>query len=115
MANYISKLITQYFSRRHKADTEIKIQQWLIDVEHSAEKDKALSQIWEQINDKADKAVYASLKAVNTKIGKSSSRSWFIKHTLPRSAIAFHAIGGTSILELKWLATLSTVIRTKMG
>lgn len=41
MANYISKLITQYFSRRHKADTEIKIQQWLIDDEHSAEKDKA--------------------------------------------------------------------------
>lgn len=86
MANYISKLITQYFSRRHKIDTEIKIQQWLIDGEHSAEKDKALSQIWGQINGNADKSVYASLKEVNAKIGKTNSRSWFLKHTLPRVA-----------------------------
>lgn len=86
MANYISKLITRYFSKRHNPDTEIKIQQWLIDDEHSEEKDKTLSQIWEQINGKADKAVYASLKEVNAKIGKTSSRSWFLKYTLPRVA-----------------------------
>lgn len=86
MANYISKLITRYFSKRHNADTEIKIQQWLIDGEHSAEKNEALSQIWEQIKGKADKNVYASLRAVNAKIGKTSSKSWFLKNTLPRVA-----------------------------
>lgn len=87
MANYISKLITRYFSKRHNPDTEIKIQQWLIDESYSREKDETLSEIWEKLGGKADKNVYASLRAVNAKIGKPSSRSWFLKHTLPRVAV----------------------------
>lgn len=86
MANYISKLITRYFNRRHNSDTEIKVQQWLIDGEFSQEKDEALSQVWEQLSVKNDKAVYQSLKEVNAKIGIKNSRSWFIRHTLPRVA-----------------------------
>lgn len=97
MANYISKLITRYFNGRHNPETEVKIQQWLIDDEFSQEKDEALSQIWEQIGVKNDKAVYQSLKKVNTKIGIRSSRSWFLKHTLPRVAavlIPLFAVAG---------------------
>lgn len=89
MANYISKLITRYFNRRHNHDTEVKIQQWLIDGEFSQEKDEALSQVWEQLSVKNDKAVYQSLKKVNAKIGIRNSRSWFLKHTLPRVAAVF--------------------------
>ena len=86
MANYISNLITRYFSKQHNPDTEIKIQQWLTDEAFAIEKDEALSEIWEKLGGKADKNVYASLRAVNAKIGKPSSRSWFLKHTLPRVA-----------------------------
>lgn len=86
MANYISKLINRYFNKRHNLETEIKIQQWLTDKTYSTKKDESLSQIWEQLDGKADKSVYQSLKAVNTKIGRKSSRSWFLKHTLPRVA-----------------------------
>ena len=89
MANYISKLITRYFNRRHNPETEVKIQQWLIDDEFSQEKDEALSQVWEELDSKADKAVYRSLKEVNAKIGIKPSRSWFLKHTLPRVAAVF--------------------------
>lgn len=103
MGNYISKLITRYFNKRHNPDTESKIQQWLTDKRFRAEKDEALSEIWEQLgSNKADKNVYASLKAVNTKIGKSSSRSWFLKHTLPRVAavvIPLLVIGSVWIMQ----------------
>jgi len=86
MVDYISKLITRYFSRRHNPDTEVKIQQWLINGENSTEKDETLSQIWKQIDPKADKNVYASLKEVNAKIEIKSTRNWFLKYSLPRVA-----------------------------
>ncbi len=86
MANYISKLIIHYFNKLHNPDTEIKIQQWLTDESYSREKDETLFEIWEQLGGKADKNVYASLRAVNVKIGETSSRSWFLKHTLLRVA-----------------------------
>lgn len=82
----ISKLIIRYFTRRHDADTETKIQQWLVDSEHSELKDEALHELFTQIKNKPDKAVYNSLKEVNAKLGIKSSRSWFLKHTLPRAA-----------------------------
>lgn len=102
MANYISKLITRYFYRRHNPETEVKIQQWLIDGEFSQEKDEALSKVWEQLSVKNDKAVYQSLKEVNAKIGIRSTQSWFIKHTLPRVAavlIPLFAIAGVWLYQ----------------
>lgn len=115
MANYISKLINRYFNRRHNPETEVKIQQWLIDDEFSQEKDEALSQVWEQLDSKADKAVYQSLKEVNAKIGIKPSRSWFLKHTLPRVAavlIPLFAIAGVWLyqstrIDLIEIATLA--------
>lgn len=103
MGNYISKLITHYFNKRHNPDTESKIQQWLTDEPFATEKDEALSEIWKQLgNNKAHKNVYASLKAVNAKIGKSSSRSWFLKYILPRVAavvIPLFVIGSMWIIQ----------------
>lgn len=102
MKNYIHELITRYFSKRHNPETEIKIQQWLIDDEFSQEKDKALSQVWEKLSVKNDKAVYQSLKEINAKIGMRSYRSWFIKHTLPRVAavlIPLLAIAGVWLYQ----------------
>lgn len=112
MANYIHKLINNYFSRRHNLDTETKIQQWLIDDNCVDDKDKALFKIWEQIDGRADKAVYASLKAVNAKIGETSYKSWFLAHTLPRVAavlIPIFALTGVLLLQLSWVETIEVV------
>lgn len=96
--NTISKLITRYFTRRHNADTETKIQQWLIDGEHSKLKDEALHELFEQIENKPNRAVYNSLKEVNEKLGIKSSRSWFIRYTLPRvAAVMLPLMVATSI------------------
>lgn len=96
--NTISKLITRYFTRRHDADTETKMQQWLIESEHSELKDEALRELFAQIKNKPDKAVYNSLKEVNAKLGINSSRSWFLRHTLPRAAaVALPLIVATSL------------------
>lgn len=86
MADYISQLITRYFNRRHVPDTEIKVQRWLVDEDHLAEKDDVLRRIWGQINEKADKNTYASLKEVNAKIGMRGSRSWWLNYAFPRVA-----------------------------
>ncbi len=89
MKNCISKLVIRYFHKRHTPEIEIKIQRWLINGEHSAEKDKALTQIWEQIENKINKSVYTSLKEVNNSIGIRSSRGWFTRRILPHVAAIF--------------------------
>lgn len=98
--NTISKLIAQYFTRRHDAETETKIQQWLISSEHSELKDEALHELFAQIKNKPDKAAYNSLKEVNAKLGIKSSRSWFLRHTLPRvAAVMLPLIVTTSVFS----------------
>lgn len=86
MKNYISELITRYFIKRHNSDTEIKIQKWLIEDNQQRLKEIALINIWKNLNSKADKSVYRSLKEVNLKIGLKSSKRWFMRETLLRSA-----------------------------
>ena len=78
MKNYISELITRYFIKRHNSDTEIKIQKWLIEDNQQRLKEIALINIWKNLNSKADKSVYRSLKEVNLKIGLKSSKRWFM-------------------------------------
>lgn len=112
MVNYISKLINSYFNKRHNPDTESKIQQWLTDKTYSKEKDEALSQIWEQLDSKADKSVYQSLRAVNAKIGRISSRSWFLRHTLPRVAavvIPLFAIASVWMIQNIHIDTIEVI------
>jgi len=109
MDNNISKLITRYFNRRHNPDTETKIQQWLIDDNHVDDKEKALFEIWEQLDGKADKAAFASLKEVNDKIGETSHKSWFMTHTLPRVAavlIPIVTLTGVLLFQLSKVETI---------
>lgn len=89
MKNYITTLVHRYFYKRYNPPIEIKIQQWLLDGEHSAEKEEALIRIWECIDVRSDKSVYDSLKEVNARIGMESSRRWFLRHTLLRIAVVF--------------------------
>lgn len=84
--NYIAKVINLYFKRNQTDNTQAKIQQWLLEEQHAALKNDALHELWKQVEPKANKAVYDSLKKVNMRIGINTSRRWFLQQTLVRVA-----------------------------
>lgn len=109
MANYISKLIAQYFGKQHNPETNAKIQQWLVDSEFAQEKDKALFQIWEQLDGGADRATRESLREVNAKIGIKSHHNRFIKHTLPRVAAALIPLIAIASIWIYQSSSINTI------
>ncbi|MDR2809081.1 MAG: FecR domain-containing protein [Tannerellaceae bacterium] len=67
--NYISELITQYLLRRYGRETEEKVQRWLIDETHAAEKNRLLEIYWNTIPEGASRQTYASLAEVKARLG----------------------------------------------
>lgn len=72
--NYISRVISRYFKERHNVDTELKVQQWLLEDKHSEQKEEALGDVWQSIDGKPNAGVYSSLSKVQQKLGMIKSR-----------------------------------------
>ncbi|WP_270516601.1 FecR family protein [Sanguibacteroides sp. AM78-02pH3A] len=112
MKNYIYELITKFFNKRHDPDIETKIQRWLIEGEHTRPKNRVLSHIWEQIDGKANAAVYQSLKEVNTKIGMRSSRGRSLRHLTRRVAavlVPLFVLTGILIYQSSQIKTIEVI------
>ena len=67
--NYISKLIRQYLDRRHPPEIEAKIQQWLVDDEHTEEKDSTLHGYWDEITASRTTKTHEALAKVKQCLG----------------------------------------------
>jgi len=71
---YISVLINRYFNQRHAAETESKIQKWLISKRNEEQKAEVLFDIWKKIKSNPNAKVYRSLNMVQQKLNMKRSR-----------------------------------------
>jgi len=74
---YISTLINRYFKGRHSAETELKVQKWLLEKDDLEQKDEVLFDVWKAIKAKPNADVYSSLSKVQQKLGMTKSRRLF--------------------------------------
>lgn len=84
---YISRIINRYFKGRHSAETELKVQQWLLEKNNSEQKDEVLFDVWKDIKAKPNAEVYSSLGKVQQKLGMAKSRRLFLHSPLFRVAV----------------------------
>ena len=66
--NYFSDIIKQFVKYRYPQETEKKVQEWIIDDEHSVEKEEEIHKFWESLDMDADDSIYTSLETINKKI-----------------------------------------------
>lgn len=69
MENYIQKIISVFTASKHSEKVIEEVHQWLVDKEHSDEKEAALHTLWSETDGKADAGTWASLSNVYNKIG----------------------------------------------
>lgn len=69
MENYIQKIINVFTSSKHSEEVVDEVHQWLVDKEHSDEKEAALHTLWSETDAKADASTWDSLSSVYNKIG----------------------------------------------
>ena len=74
---YISTLINSYFKGRYRAETELKVQKWLLEKDYLEQKDEVLFDVWKDIRGKPNADVYSSLSKVQQKLGMTKSRRLF--------------------------------------
>ena len=69
MENYIQKIISVFTSSKHSKEVVEEVHQWLVDKEHSDEKEAALHTLWGETEAKAEASTWNSLSSVYNKIG----------------------------------------------
>lgn len=72
--DYIYQILSQFFTNTYPSSTEEKIQKWLINDKWTAEKDKALETIWDNIPMTSDENTNKVLDRVNKAIKVIESR-----------------------------------------
>lgn len=86
--NYISEVIKQFAKQRYSRQTEEKVQHWITDGEHQAEKDKKLYEFWQSLNTEADDSVHKSFQEVTNKLNIQTER----KRTMRLNPLTIAAI-----------------------
>ena len=69
MKDYIKKIISVFTSTKHSEEVTNEVHQWLVDEEHTDEKQAALHAIWEKTEAKKDSSTLKSLAEVYMKLG----------------------------------------------
>lgn len=67
--DYISQIIQQFFDHRYTAETEKKVQQWLVDDEYQEEKKQRLRAVWDHLDSSIDRAGYQALEQIKITLG----------------------------------------------
>lgn len=75
MENYIQKIISVFTASKHSEKVIEEVHQWLVDKEHSDEKEAALHTLWSETDGKADAGTWASLSNVYNKIGAGQQKT----------------------------------------
>ena len=75
MENYIQKIINVFTSSKHSEEVVDEVHQWLVEKEHSDEKDAALHTLWSETEAKANASTWDSLSSVYNKIGVDQQKS----------------------------------------
>ncbi len=76
--NYFSDIIKKFVNHRYSPKTEEKIQRWIIEEEHRAEKDEEIRNFWQSLDFEPDKSVYKALDEVNKKLNVDTRKKKFI-------------------------------------
>jgi ferric-dicitrate binding protein FerR (iron transport regulator) len=80
--NYIREVLSQYLSGRYETETEEKVQRWLIDGEHEAEKNRCLEMFWDSLPEAPGIRTKTSLARLKARLGMEAPartvfrRSW---------------------------------------
>ena len=72
MKNYIQRIIRLFAASDPDKKVTGEIHQWLLDQEHTEEKETALHDLWNETEGKVDKTTWDSLASVYTKVGANS-------------------------------------------
>lgn len=76
MENYIQKIISVFTASKHSEKVIEEVHQWLVDKEHSDEKEAALHTLWSETDGKADAGTWASIISSNSVLFKKSIYSY---------------------------------------
>lgn len=116
------KLISRFFENRYSEDLEYKIRNWLISPENSQEKQKAMRQQWDSLDNIEDLSSKAELEKIKEKLGFSEKKRVVrLSYYLLRVAAVFLPliifIGIYNIAKEKKInkETLTTVITVPYG
>lgn len=74
-SNLVYKVINQYFAHRYTTNVEEEIQQWLVDEQHAAEKEEALTEIWDKLEHSTAENTVSSLDLLKAKLNFAESIS----------------------------------------
>ena len=105
MENYIQKIISVFTASKHSEKVIEEVHQWLVDKEHSDEKEAALHTLWSETDGNADAGTCASLSIVYNKIGAGHQKTVrkFRKQIRQYAAVAVDvlavSISGTFIYD----------------
>ena len=69
MKNYIQRIIRLFAASDPDKKVTGEIHQWLLDQEHTEEKETALHDLWNETEGKVDQTTWDSLASVYTKVG----------------------------------------------
>ncbi|WP_322932633.1 FecR family protein [Bacteroides sp. CG01] len=90
--DYISRVITLFFTHSYPPKTVDEVQKWIVDEKWRMEKDRSLYAVWNKLQIQPDKSLYASLEKVKSTIGMKE------------------AVKKRSVLSFKWLRYTAVVI-----
>lgn len=97
--NQFYKLISRFFENRYSEELEDKIHNWLISPENSHEKQEAMRQQWDSLNDIEDLSYRTEYKNIKKKIGFRKKKK--TKHLLCVAAILLPLIILIGIYNLR--------------
>lgn len=84
----ITKIIHKYLSGRFPAETEKKVQQWIIKEKNNKEKENASFNYWNKLNVKSNSETYIALERVNKRINyKKREKSTFYRNSIRIAAV----------------------------
>lgn len=67
--DYISQVLVQFFIHSYPSKTADRVQKWIVEKKWTAEKDRSLYTIWNEVQIQPDKSLYESLEKVRLTIG----------------------------------------------
>lgn len=68
-SNIITRIIKKFLSGRFSAETEEKVQRWIMKEENAEEKEKASLEYWNELDAEADSKTHSALERVNLRTG----------------------------------------------
>lgn len=84
--NKVSQIIKQFLENRFSADTEEKVQKWIIEDEKQEEKAQSSLEYWDSLDVEADQKTYAALERINKRLHPQNRKRIPLRRQLLRVA-----------------------------